>query len=789
MIMNKLVTDNFIKSLPIGKKDVILEKIDKFFHELKQNNNEIKNISNSFSVRKIRGNTDLYKFRVDKSNRVVFTFASKIKEIREEFKNNKYIILLDYCNHDNQITRARNLGLNVRLSSLDEEIVFDEIIDENYKTYQYNPEEIITRVVDNQSLVELLKEDEKNAIYYLNEEQNECLRSDLTPLFLFGSAGSGKTTVGINKIYSLYKHNNIEIGYFTYSSLLKNDTKNMFNYLLDKKGKSLYDSKVDFQEVNKYLKNKSNKSSFVKFEEFRNWFEKNISRSNNYSKFKFEAIDVWKEIRGIIKGMIGIDWTADIKISEQKLLNKGIYFSMSKEYSIYDTEERILIYEIAHKYQDFLESENKFDENDIARLVIGKLESNKLKKYDFVLVDEIQDLTEKQIYLIYHLVKNSKNVLFSGDFNQTINPTYFNTTRIESLLKIYNPQDNFNKRILNTNYRSSREIVELSNKIADLRIDKLYKNKRNDYIERPIRDNTIKPFLLKGDIDDKIKLLNTVKDRHYVAIVVCDEEDKYRLKYDLGIEESVFTVSEIKGIEKNYIICYNIISKYYKVWEKILEGIDYDNHSLYRYYFNMFYVSITRARDYITFYEDRDVENFYNNIKDYIQVVDHFDEDTMMFNYISSEDDYYNEGLYLESRGKYEQAIMQYKRSSHKKVDICINRCRALIIKEEGKYFEAGGKLLKLKEYNLASECYREAQSYNNLLKCLILDNRSYKEIIEEFENIEVRPIELIINEKYKSNWVDKFYYLYEGYLTEKINKNNENIELIKTIVETIQNK
>ena len=366
---------------------------------------------------------------------------------------------------------------------------------------------------------------------------------------------------------------------------------------------------------------------------------------------------------------------------------------------------------------------------------------------------------------------------------------FIGNDRIESLLKIYNPSDNFNKIILNTNYRSSKDIVDLSNKIADLRIDKLYKNKRNDYIEKPIRDNTEKPFLLKGDIDDKLKLLNMVKERHYVAIVVCDEEDKNRLKYDLGIEENVFTVSEIKGIEKKYIICYNIISKYYKVWEKILKGIDYDNHSLYRYYFNMMYVAITRAREYITFFEDRNVDYFYDNIKDYIQIEEKFNEDIMMFDYKSSEDDFYDEGLYLESRGKYEQAISQYKKSSHKKVDVCINRCKALMVREEGKYFEAGGKLLKIKEYSLASECYREAQSYNNLLKCLVLDSKNYEDILYEFENISINPIELMLSEKSKADWVDKFYNLYEEYLSRKIHKNNENIELIKAIVESIQNR
>lgn len=69
-------------------------------------------------------------------------------------------------------------------------------------------------------------------------------------------------------------------------------------------------------------------------------------------------------------------------------------------------------------------------------MAIRELELDNIEKYDFIVVDELQDLTEKQIYLLYKLVKNPENVLFSGDFNQTMNATYFNTHRIKSLFTL-----------------------------------------------------------------------------------------------------------------------------------------------------------------------------------------------------------------------------------------------------------------------------------------------------------------------------------------------------------------
>lgn len=843
-----MITESFIKNLPGEKKEYILEKVDLFIKALIRNNNEIKNIQNSYSVRKIRGNDNIFKFRVDISNRILFTFASKIPNIRKKYKDENAIIILDYCNHDNQITRARNLKLNVNFSELDKEEEFEELIDENYKTYYFNPEQTITRIVDNDTLVELIKADDNNAIYYLNEEQEECLKSNLTPLFLFGSAGSGKTTVGVNKIYSLYKDYDINIGYFTYSKILMKETSSMFDYLCLKNGKSLYNSNVSFKYLSKYLYQNSNKIKPINYNQFEDWFYNNANRNSKVKRLNIDVLDTYKEIRGIIKGLVGLNWmpykifkveefnydtikflqdncfidinnnnftlntnidliynklqisntennhivekeleiihlSIEDSIVNQNMLEKNNYLTLPNEYSIYNREEREVIYDIAIKYQEFLSKNELFDENDVTRIVLSNINSKKIEKYDFILVDEIQDLTEIQIYLMYKLVNNPMNILFSGDFNQTINPTFFNTTRIESLFMSKSYNDKFYKKVLSSNYRSSKEIVNLCNEIANLRIKMLYKNKRNDYLENSIRENTSKPFLLKMDEENRDKVLNTTRDRHYVAIVVCDEDEKERLKIEHKVEDSVFTLSEIKGIEKNYIICYNIISRHKDKWKEIFNGVSYENHSLYRYYFNMLYVAITRARDHVCFIEEEDTKFVFDSIKDFIEEVEYFDENKLMFNYISNDDDFIKEGKYLESKEKYQEAIDLYKKSKLSTVTNHIKRCQALILKDKGKYSEAGSKLIKLGEYELASECYLEDENYYKLIKCHVLMRKSYIEIKNKLKKYNIDPIQLIIEKNSKEVWIKDFYSIYESYIEGKINKNKENIELITTVI------
>lgn len=66
--MKTLVSEIFLKNIPKDKKEFVLSKVDKFIEELKNNNYDIRSISNSFSVWKIKGNENIYKFRIDRAN-------------------------------------------------------------------------------------------------------------------------------------------------------------------------------------------------------------------------------------------------------------------------------------------------------------------------------------------------------------------------------------------------------------------------------------------------------------------------------------------------------------------------------------------------------------------------------------------------------------------------------------------------------------------------------------------------------------------------------------------------
>ena len=310
----------------------------------------------------------------------------------------------------------------------------------------------------------------------------------------------------------------------------------------------------------------------------------------------------------------------DAYLIQNPLLDLDIYLNLDEQYCTFEPSKRRGLYEIATSYQVFLEREGKVDENDLARLFLQKITQEQVKPFDFVVADEIQDLTEIQIYTLIRLARNPNHLLFSGDINQTIRPTYFHMGRIESILKTSNAHLKFRKYPLTRNYRSPREVVDLANQIIDLRIERLGLNKSNDYYEAPVRGRHSDVFFCDFQSSkDLANLLETGLNRHYVAIVVPDEIHMEQLKHFTNTEGAVFTVEEIKGIEKDYIIGYNVMSKYMDIWETILHE-DVAHDSKYRYYFNLLYVAVTRARQQLCLIEEAMPPSLMNKLADHFVV-------------------------------------------------------------------------------------------------------------------------------------------------------------------------
>ena len=841
MVMKILVTELFLSHIPQGKESFVLQKMSQFVHEYVASKFNMAAMRAGVSVREIKNNRNglrIFKLRINKGDRILFTFDTD--RVRSEYR--QAILFLDYCHHDDQAMRGRMIGVsNQQVEEyLTSEESIDEFIDQQYINFDYDPNRVITRVINVETMGQLLDEREDKAVYYLNDEQFECLAPTDAPTFIFGSAGSGKTTINIHKAFILAMQP-IKIAYFTYSSYLVEDAKKLFQKILEESPEYRADEllkRVHFYHLNDYISQEVSIYQTVSYEQFRTWV---IERQPLLLKqLGIGIYDIWKEIRGIIKGMIPKEWidyrvnmnewslASDLvevivkkglghvdgedlvlhaeklyeaktrfldqyelkavllmhQILDQYLLNhalipKEIYLKLDEQYCLYSSSQRELLYELTLRYQMFLSAEGKVDENDMARQFLNRLMNQKVPLFDFVIADEIQDLTEIQIYCLIRLARNRNNLLFSGDINQTIRPTYFHTGRIESILKTSNTHLGFIKHQLVKNYRSTKEVVDLANQVVNLRIQRLGLNKKNDYHEIPIRgeQHPIYYFDAKHPLE-MVKLIETGLNRHYVAIVVPDEEEKKNFERLTQQKGAVFTVEEIKGIEKEYIICYNVMTKYKTAWETILnQDVMYQNQ--YRYYFNLLYVALTRARHHLCFIEEDMPPSLYEQFESEFLSFDTFDETELKLNQLSTDNQFYKEAQLYERRELYEQAITEYELSQLEEAKTDIARCRALMKNKEGHHIEAGHDLMHLKEYEKAALCYRQGHDRLNYLKALVFQELPFAQIQQEFEKEGSDVLTFVYEQDVRVTWLKRFNKLYSRHLLKQA-------QVIDRMIETI---
>ena len=815
--------------------------MSQFVHEYVASKFNMSAMRAGVSVREIKNNRNglrIFKLRINKGDRILFTFDTD--RVRSEYR--QAILFLDYCHHDDQAMRGRMIGVsNQQVEEyLTSEESIDEFIDQQYINFDYDPNRVITRVINVETMGQLLDEREDKAVYYLNDEQFECLAPTDAPTFIFGSAGSGKTTINIHKAFILAMQP-IKIAYFTYSSYLVEDAKKLFQKILEESPEYRADEllkRVHFYHLNDYISQEVSIYQTVSYEQFRTWV---IERQPLLLKqLGIGIYDIWKEIRGIIKGMIPKEWidyrvnmnewslASDLvevivkkglghvdgedlvlhaeklyeaktrfldqyelkavllmhQILDQYLLNhalipKEIYLKLDEQYCLYSSSQRELLYELTLRYQMFLSAEGKVDENDIARQFLNRLMNQNVPLFDFVIADEIQDLTEIQIYCLIRLARNRNNLLFSGDINQTIRPTYFHTGRIESILKTSNTHLGFIKHQLVKNYRSTKEVVDLANQVVNLRIQRLGLNKKNDYHEIPIRgeQHPIYYFDAKHPLE-MVKLIETGLNRHYVAIVVPDEEEKKNFERLTQQKGAVFTVEEIKGIEKEYIICYNVMTKYKTAWETIInQDVMYQNQ--YRYYFNLLYVALTRARHHLCFIEEDMPPSLYEQFESEFLSFDTFDETELKLNQLSTDNQFYKEAQLYERRELYEQAITEYELSQLEEAKTDIARCRALMKNKEGHHIEAGHDLMHLKEYEKAALCYRQGHDRLNYLKALVFQELPFAQIQQEFEKEGSDVLTFVYEQDVRVTWLKRFNKLYSRHLLKQA-------QVIDRMIETI---
>lgn len=637
-----------MKSIPLELKSTILHKLHEFQESLYEAEGKIRDLPAGYWIRKVK-NTDIYKFRLNNSDRILFKFLPKRADSKD------FILFLHYVTHDEQIRKANHItqtDLTININAFHEEDLDEKVTQTIEKEFLNNTlHDIPAIVVDDEQISLILDETNEDYIYYVSEEQYAPLTAFGQPIILSGAGGTGKTVVVLNKLIDLASKN-IKSVYFSYNNLLVQETKKTFQKFYS--GDAV--SAADFYSIKSFYKKHChvNDDQIVEYYEFVKWFH-----DEKYKIKGLKGIDelaIWTEIRGILKGYLGLEYSevpVILQATSSRMLSLQQYKDLPKNYSKFTDVEKEAIFNVALAYQKWLSHNNLYDENDLAAQLIRLVHEDKIEKYQYLIVDEIQDVSETQLYLLSSLVHDATNVLFSGDVHQTINPTFFNFGRIKNLYFTNQLQvEDFN---LTKNYRNTKEITNLTNTLKDMRQQFIGKT-AYDYEVTAIQSGE-RPVILNETVQNIGPILEAIKDKHYAALIVTDELEKEKLA--TIYEEArgrIFTINEIKGLEYETVFCYNLFSSFKEAWNKILTG-SAKKQEQYRYYFNLFYVAISRAKDFLCILEN-DVQCIHTLLQQKCIVMNTFEPERFNIEKKSSEKDWTKESQRLETIGNKEKSTL-----------------------------------------------------------------------------------------------------------------------------------
>lgn len=283
--------------------------------------------------------------------------------------------------------------------------------------------------------------------------QNKVIEAPIRPLLVTAGPGSGKTAVLTRRITYINEKYKIPFEKILVITFTKAAAASM---------KSRFEKENDV----------SSTSTFCTFHAF---FYSIIKDSNK----NFQIISL-KEKMNILKTVL-LDNDEDLSsFGIQTFLDeiskiKNLGFEDEDFEPVSTTKDKF--YKYYKEYSNELNSEGYIDYDDFADLVLYLFSKDKMlfdkwsKKYTYCLIDEFQDINQKQ-YDVIKLLFKDKGVFAVGDEDQSIYA--FRGSSSDICIKFRNDFD-ADVLKLETNYRSTRKIVEASRKLIEfntLRFDK-----------------------------------------------------------------------------------------------------------------------------------------------------------------------------------------------------------------------------------------------------------------------------------------------------------------------------
>ncbi len=600
--------------------DIVFGKIKKQFDKVTES---LRNGDFKSADAKKMPNNGFFRAKLDDTNRLLFKIG--------KYDGKKYLLFLEIIfNHDYANSRFLNGAIVdetklIPLSNDIETLKTEEITSLSF--INPNPKKRTFNLLDK--------------ILSFDENQEEILNLP-SPIIIIGSAGSGKTALTLEKIKNLHG----KVLYTTLSPFLVENARNIYYSF----GYENTKQEVEFLSFFEYLSTiEVPKGKEVDFRNFEKW----IWRYKVSHKIK-DAYKIFEEFKGVITG----------SVVDKPYLSKDDYLNLGIKQSIFPSLERPLIYDLFQKYLEFLAEGDYFDANIVSFQYLSKIKS----EYDYIVVDEVQDITNVQLSLIIKALHIQTNFILCGDSNQIVHPNFFSWSQVKTLFYKAELKGNI-IRVLATNYRNTPEVTKIANQLL------LIKNARFGSIDKESTYLVESNSKHQGEVSfyenlPKIKadLNNRTKRSTKFAVLVLRNEDKPAARQFFQTP-LLFSVQEAKGLEYENVVLFDLISGNEKEFREITAGVNKEDISAeslkysrgkdksdksldeYKFYINSLYVAMTRA-----------VNNLYvvetQKKHDLLALLDltNFKQQVSMQEQTSSKEDWQKEARRLELQGKQEQA-------------------------------------------------------------------------------------------------------------------------------------
>ena len=431
------------------------------------------------------------------------------------------------------------------------------------------------------------------------DDDQEAVRRLPAPVVLVGSAGSGKTAVTLAKL----READGRVLYVTQSAYLAQSARALYFA----NGYEHAAQEAEFLSYREFLETlRVPPGREVTFKSFSGWFERHRAGANALGGIDDHAL--FEEFRGVIGA------------HPQGPLSLAAYLALGTRQSLLSPPARAVAHVLFGRYKQWLAESKQFDLN----LVAHEWRPLASGTHDFIVIDEVQDLTAVQLALVLACLKHPGRFLLCGDSNQIVHPNFFSWATVKTLFWQGLAGDAAQRQplqILRANFRNTQAVTELANtllKIKQVRFGSI--DRETNFLVTGTSTDTGDVTLVQ-DKEASLRQIDAAtraSARH--AVIVLREEDKATVRAHLRTP-LVFSVHEAKGLEYPHVVLMGFVSGQRAAYAEVCDGVkpqdllgsdlvyrrgrDKGDKSLevYKFYVNALYVAMTRAVESLTIVE------------------------------------------------------------------------------------------------------------------------------------------------------------------------------------------